>query len=254
MRLKLFFLAALFCVPARGGPIVCRSSATVESVVAAYGKSWSLADWPRSDGPFLTDPLTSYYVCSSLVAGDSGSCAELEKMDRKPSADPNRRDKTLAQTCRMEFDEDRMAKAFIAGDADAQKFCEIDLRQLRGKPLFKPGRLGPACADFAKNWDKPALACEHMRREFAGSPKDAGMDPCEVEIGVFSGERSACAAGDFPDRIRHCLDFAAFRTARGAADPKLCGESGICRALMGQGLRACRGYADKIRSAFCSRP
>src|SRR5262249_41021180 len=49
-----------------------------------------------------------------------------------------------------------------------------------------------------------------------------------------------------------CANYAAFKKARAAQDSALCGDKGVCRAMMGRGLQGCEPYLKKIKGLFCA--
>jgi hypothetical protein len=56
--------------------------------------------------------------------------------------------------------------------------------------------------------------------------------------------------GDWNEQPK-CEDFNAFRIAAKAGDREKCGDSMICRVMMGQGSGICREFAKKARAEYC---
>ncbi len=193
------------------------------------------------------DDATLYYSCLAFSSNRPQACAPLKAFAvniHYQGGGPPNRPATYDTICLSSFYDLQMSRAGIAGDfREMAKACE---RHNAVGGDFKRSSTRKACALLAELSRDPVAACRALDPYFASA---ASKPFCVKELRFLTGDSSLCAAlGTEPVNFEICRGNAAFRKAYPTRDRARCGDSIICRVLMGGGSELCGTYAARILS------
>jgi hypothetical protein len=188
--------------------------------------------------------LRRYYECQAFSQRQPDICRAIlryKSLDR--SGDLN-----LEEKCRVRYIHYTLIQLNVADRPDAAKVCET-------MPF----------PSYALDGDTPQEECAWMT---AQKPDPACKNPADPALGeavikdclgqrILHADEEACALVEkvsLPDSVRpiyrrRCADAASFRTAYLAKDAGLCGNSLVCRMMMGENI--CDQYLERMRLNFC---
>jgi hypothetical protein len=177
--------------------------------------------------------------CQAIVSGDARACGSSPK-----SGAPD--------DCRALYWDMISSKVLITAAADpagARRLC-LDMRAKDENNLRHPVDANAFCdvyLRYAADAHERLLKLAPLFHISADSDKSRAMLAArEVKERLYMGveDPGRCAAGknDWLDQ-EICRTAHGYRTSYANHDPSLCGRSGLCRALMGQGGGSCDYYA-----------
>lgn len=186
-----------------------------------------------------------YYICRAFVDGNGKICREARKL--WPSRSEGKR---FAANCREKFEVLSLGSLIISESPYADRRCadaDLDILPPRGSHRRE------SCSRLAGGTDSRSLCADFVRPE--KGPHDAlTMESCLFHVSVLRGEEP----GPNPEEPSEEMDvkvvrgpLAAYRRARASSDPELCGDSSICRFLMGEVDGVCREYAREALASYC---
>lgn len=119
-------------------------------------------------------------------------------------------------------------------------------------PKIPPADADAACAVLRANVEHPKKLCSLLIPRWLNEESRAG---CEAEYARYTrfDDPAVCdAVKGGPDSLAlRCDDYARLARVEKARDPKLCGDSEICRLLSGTGGDLPGAYEEKVRTAYC---
>lgn len=220
----------------------CRAGFSVDNLMNELGKN-KLP--PRGEqvvrGPALK-ALFEYFQVKAFLARDSTLCGGLESLGL-----PTNGDRPAAEECRLHYNETLVGHAMYEGPGTEAlgKACNAVL--CRDGPLPYPD-IHAMCAIVVQDYRNPKQLCARVVQV----KKHMKVPECERFWRQFSGDETACGnPADMKSLSYSCEDYAAFGKARRAGKIALCGDSGLCLAMMGEGSRGLQIYSDKIRDLYC---
>lgn len=183
--------------------------------------------------------LRRYHDCEAFTRRKPDLCKELAGY-RPQTPHPN-----MEAGCRDSYNRYTVAQLNITGRPDAAKICET----LSFSSLILDGE-GPE-VECAFETAKPDPECKNViiRKKPAGTGE---LEDCILQS-ILNGEGSVCAQIDDQKENGYekkmCQDTAAYRRAFHAKDAGRCGDSLVCRMLMGE--KICSQHLAKVRLEFC---
>ena len=119
-------------------------------------------------------------------------------------------------------------------------------------PKIAPAEADEACGIIRAHVDHPKALCSLLIPRWVAEENRPG---CEAEYGRYTrfADPNVCdpVKGGPDSLVLRCDDYARLARADKAGDPKLCGDSEICRLLTGTGAELPGVYEEKVRAAFC---
>lgn len=207
----------------------CRQSFSVSALMT---RPTYAVDFPGGETE-QAQTVVKYFACHALLLGDRGSC-----FDRNPEI----------PDCKDLFDRLLQTKVVVTAATDpagAKRLCTTILDMPPGScEIMAAGaadahelatKLAPLYAKYAK-WTTANI--EEAVRQIMGL---AQVDSCR-----------AFNKGSWPHALA-CTTARAYRMAAAKRDPSLCGDSGLCLALMGRRMESCERYSDSIRESVCAK-
>lgn len=241
-------------LPAAAGEPLCGSSFSIERLA----KDQTARERLAALGPSARE-AQAYYECRALASGSEKDCAAadaLAPLNRpedlhlfvkpgKLGAEPFGRAQCLAT-----FDALRQTRAFVARSKDALPLCDVmlarrgDLSKSDRKLLCESGLSAESGLDAACARAKPVL------EKIVLADIDAW---CRRRFRLLWGTEPDCAGQWGPlDSEPLCAAAAGLRAAVRAGDPRRCGLSESCRALLTRDASACRPIVERVKAAYCA--
>lgn len=186
-----------------------------------------------------------YYICRAFVDGSGKICGDARKL--WPSRSEGKR---FAANCRERFEALSLGWLLISESPDAGRRCadfNLDILPPRGSHRRE------SCSRLAGGMESGAL-CAGMVRPERGPHDALTMESCLFHVSVLRGEEPGPSPEDPSEEMDVKVvrgSLAAYRRARASSDPELCGDSSICRFLMGETVDACREYAREALASYC---
>lgn len=219
----------------------CRKNLSVEDSAMIRDRVFELSN---EENRWIARAQRDYFICRACTKGDPSACGARKSEER-------------TKDCSASFYQLNFIAAALKGGAKARSSC------LAWRSSF-PG----SASDAVKQ-----EACETMIAGLANADPDTVCVPL-VSLGAFGGladPKAACRqeysfvrgnseeCSKIPDKDRRantttaCLDGARLVAALRAKDPGLCGDSGLCRALMAGSAEACQSYRTGIADRLCGK-
>lgn len=241
LALLLAFAGAAEAAQAEGDSSACRS-APLSLLVEEWARQ------PRRRPQQAQDALSSYFLCRALAAGAVGPCTALDPILNLDS-------ESLGELCREDLERALFLKALATDQNAARALCPRAIRAFihlcRLGYEGEQGQEGRACAIVFQNLRNAQAASDKLE---AACPSPMSQQQREAQLSwllILTGQDASCAAAVTLERRRNCQDFGAFRAALAAGDARRCGDSGICRVLLGGKAAACEPYAARLREVSC---
>lgn len=148
----------------------------------------------------------------------------------------------------------------VVSSPEAAEGCRALFAAKRKSGEFdaSPGTVEQACrAMVGMKSGEPGAACAQLTPLFQQTFRENAAARCEETLRYLNGDASVCASIREKEVGQNCKAYAAFRKARKAGDPELCGASAIpsdiCRQMMGSEPKSCEAHLGKIRTWYCGR-
>lgn len=214
----------------------------------------------------LLPDLLVYYPSKAFLAGDPSACDPLKALPFDPRKVTGKAMDTL---CRRIYYHMAFTRSLIGGSADFPRVCLAKFTQDDDDPGYGRKDAEVLCALTAKHHEDPRLLCAKMMSAAASKrisrlPSQITADECEARLKAWNGNAAACqdvaknpggeSMGDDPlarAYVRECLDYVAYRKALRAGDRALCGDSTLCRVMMGGGPASLAGAVGRVRAGVC---
>lgn len=232
------------------------------AVIAAH-KTPPLVYGSKSPIDGMVDSIRRYYECEAFSRRKPALCGELSRYQNWESEayDPvsklygnkiktQNKPEDFRGLCAGNYKNFSIIQLLVAGRADAVEVCKtlpFTPEDLRGTNLQKECELMTS--------PKPDPHCKRPRSPDMGEEE---LMAC-LEDDFLRADESACPSltKDVPfltkeSRVIYqsrCQDLAAYRRAYRAKDAKRCGNSLVCRMLMGEDV--CDRYLDKLKGEYC---
>lgn len=197
-------------------------------------------------------PNAKYVVlfgaCKAVAAQDPGACAQLAGVSGNMRWANGYRE-GYDDVCRKYYNNAEFLKADLEGSPEAAKLC----LQAPPNPLVKPGSAEKVCAMLTAPGAEPQNFREALRPLLAAPPSEETLNHFTDEIRFLWGDEAACEEmAPYNSEHETCLEMAAFRKAKKAGDPSLCGDHGLCAAMLGGPAKSCDLYLDRLRDVvYC---
>ncbi|MBI5629765.1 MAG: hypothetical protein HY921_02640 [Elusimicrobia bacterium] len=192
--------------------------------------------------------LESYYLCQAFIKKDQGGCRTAFKQVKAGVPD-------LERSCSSNWGALSLGHAIISKNPDAMRVCRTFIENdpiketLRGAPTAKVCSLmlGP---------DGPESFCQKLSSMLLRPLGPQDVKACLTHRRMTLGYDKYCRQLDSSPKgaadLRLCQAVAAFRQAREARDPALCGAHEECRWMLAPSLESCEAAAKRAEAAYCS--
>jgi hypothetical protein len=197
------------------------------AVAAAASGDSSLGADARKE--LISDSL-QYYQCLAVADSSPAECDVLKPLSF--SSDGRTSDRNAQ--CRQKYRQARWARSLISASADYARTCVEHFQESESR--MEPRDAQELCA---------------MLSEIHGRPGDTRG--CLGFLAALDGDASKCGTLHY-DALneRICRDYARFASATRRNDADLCGDSGMCRVLLGKGRESCSIYAARAARVYCA--
>lgn len=197
-----------------------------------------------------------YFLCRAFVEKTPGLCAGVRSVREKPEDN-----KTLGVMCWEGYYYLEAAAAIISRAPDAASLCEklgapipgIPNPPSHDSPFPKdPAQRREICSSIAKGADATSLCTRLSKMLRGGSATPEDINDCRETLCTLRGE-GGCVKGEpnpFDKGFSEIL--VSYRRAWAAKDAELCGDSSLCRSLMGAGDKQCADYSKLVKKEYCA--
>jgi hypothetical protein len=146
-----------------------------------------------------------------------------------------------------------LVRSFVTGGADFTKACPRALAFAEDfeEREFKPADIPEVCRILSESRDDIGAACRRILPFFQ---TDEQRGHCVPTFQRLSADPAVCSSFNVPEVRSRCLEYAAYRKARLAGDPALCGDSVLCRLFFDRDPKRCAVYEHRAQQAVCGRP
>jgi hypothetical protein len=230
---------------ALGGPRECRASFSIDKDI----KDLSSAAAGLGQKPARDVFSVGFYVAyKAFAARKPKLCAQLRSLDFMAGLD----DAMVngEQWCRGEYAKMVFAREFNEPSPNFAAACRRFISDLPGRKKKSPEEAARACVIIARDRLRPAELCEELA---SGFDMRSELPECLCAFGALTGQTEPCArhVARTPRHVgpRDEDAYAALSAAHQAKDPALCGESLMCRQIMGVDVTG--EFAAKARDAAC---
>ena len=204
-----------------------------------------------SQCPDPQQTLTLKRTCEAVVLGDAGACGKSEEID-------------TANDCKVLYWDFMASEVLIKAAANpvaARRLCLDMMANNNNKgsrrPPIDPNAYCDVYIRYADDAHERVAHLAPLYHMGADSEKTRKMlAAAEEKEHLFMGDDSSvCPAKSGGDWMKRqiCLTAHSYRAAFSKKDSNLCGESGLCRALMGRGKDDCAVYAGGLDGSSCAQ-
>jgi len=195
--------------------------------------------WPLDA---VMSPARIYYMCKAVAADDPAVCYEMG---------PNSRVSIFFKhsDCVRGFWNLRLSRALISKSEDLESICR---EHVDFKLEFTESDRHVICGSLRHG--SPKSLCELLQRDYPDQFRHPDLKDCVTDNNAFWGVNDDCGAFgatgyEFMEE-QLCIASSRYRKARAASDPRLCKNSSLCRALMGD-AKACDESLTALRADGC---
>jgi len=224
---------------------VCAQRASPRQLVLALGHGDFTAEQEAALRQTIQYDLIAYYQYRAFAEGNLALCEELSPLEQRSSG----LEKAGPESCREKALDLSAAQAMLTRSPDLERICRQNVEQEFGVRISSHGAAG-ICGLIAAKLDDPKAVCAGLSPRYL--PPEA-LKACENDLSSYASESAPSRARDgIPSHLnRRYVGFDRFKRARRAADPKLCGNSEFCRALMGEGATLAEEVAARTAAKAC---
>ncbi|MBI5246423.1 MAG: hypothetical protein HY923_04530 [Elusimicrobia bacterium] len=195
--------------------------------------------WPLDA---VKSPARIYYMCKAVAAVDPAVCYEMG---------PNSRVSIFFKhsDCVRGYWNLRLSHALISKSKDLEEICR---NHEDFKVEFTENDRRVICGSLRNG--SPTSLCELLQRDYPDQFRHPDLKDCVTDNNAFWGVNDDCEAFgstgyEFMEE-QLCIASSRYRKARAASDPRLCKNSSLCRALMGD-TKACDESMTALRADAC---
>ena len=195
--------------------------------------------------PLVIEDLLTYHQYRAFAAKDPAVCDALAPMEKHYFGIS----RTAAWGCREWYWDMAAANALTTRSGKFEEICRHSVAH------DYPGMSGEdglaICGIIAKQVDEPEKMCRSLVPRYLG-PETIGA--CVNEFSRYSRDADVGKTqSGVPDLLfKRYVALDRYVRAYKAKDAALCGESELCRVLMGGGDAIAKRYETKIRGAVCA--
>lgn len=191
----------------------------------------------------MIDNIRSYYECEAFSRREPDACRALPRY--QPTNQPNE----YESRCRSSYIRSRLIQLNVAGRRDAAKVCEA--------LPFSAEDLHTTSVAEECDWMTDRVPDPHCQDPISPKLEVIDVKDCLAHRVLFADEEKCDSIKDAPIAevtrgiyMARCRDSAAYRKAYQARDINRCGDSLVCRMLMGGDV--CGRHKEKFKAGFCS--
>ncbi|MBI3554114.1 MAG: hypothetical protein HY077_16580 [Elusimicrobia bacterium] len=163
--------------------------------------------------------------------------------------------------CRHQYDEMVFVREFNAASPRFAQACANYRKDAGEDPAPSAAQIAQDCRTMAEHMADPVVLCRDWMPK--SLTRMAGLPMCRCTFGAIAGQIELCApvAASKEGRIMIDLEaYSSFHAAYRAKKPALCGDSLLCKQMMGVDVsgeflapasqRVCQVLRDKVKPAF----
>lgn len=242
--------------------MLAAASASADRAESALGKrELSCADGFKVDGlmrsvaggdftraelnhlrPVLSPLIMQYYHLDAFARRDPAKCDLVDKVEEQFSE---------GWGCHQLYENLAFHYEYMTRGPKLAETCQAMVRDTY-RELSASSR-DAVCRIVVENAGKPKELCAQLTPRYLSGYK---TESCVDDFTLLSVDNDAtCAATENGRRSwnERCREYASFKRAYRARDPRLCGDLEVCWALMGSWDGPMfKGYARRIQHAFCT--
>ncbi|HEX4049172.1 MAG TPA: hypothetical protein VH309_15100 [Elusimicrobiota bacterium] len=197
----------------------------------------------------VSEAIAPYFEYEAFIRKDPDVCAPLKVFEVKHLT-YREEEHSGDLRCRMHYWEIAFAHAFITRAPGTRGVC---VARFLNEGQVSLARIKEACGIILERRDDPDGLCDATAPLLQPRRDVVAIGRCKAYYRAYKGDGAACAKlPPNPEKRLRCEAYAAFARATAERDPRLCGDSSLCRALVSGADDARARLLQEAKDGVCA--